>query len=63
MFMYDWCYLFFISTIPVNKFFLILQIQYEFYFFFQIQDMYAAEEFEERIIFDFDLYKFYYITT
>lgn len=34
-----------------------------FTFFFQIQDMYAAEEFEERIIFDFDLYKFYYITT
>lgn len=37
MFMYDWCYLFFISTIPVNKFFLILQIQYEFYFFFKFR--------------------------
>lgn len=49
MFMYDWCYLFFISTIPVNKFFLILQIQYEFYFFFQIQDMYAADDLKKGL--------------
>lgn len=49
MFMYDWCYLFFISTIPVNKFFLILQIQYEFYFFVQIQDMYAAEDLKKGL--------------
>lgn len=66
MFMYDWCYLFFISTIPVNKFFLILQIQFELcsfiFFFYQNQDMYATEDLRRMISFEFDLFKFDYIT-
>lgn len=31
------------------NFFLILQIQYEFYFFFQIQDMYAADDLKKGL--------------